>query len=356
METVQTDVLIAGGGPAGMVLGLLLAKRGIDVLVLEQQATFDREYRGEVLQPRFVQMMQQLNLLTHLEQYPHMRLEAAESYHKDRRLGHVEFRDVSPEIPYAIWMPQPILLQALHDKAQTLPSFRLWFHASAKRLVQENDSTVGLVVEKDGAEIEVRAKVTVGADGRFSTVRRLAQMELEYEHYENDLIWFTSRRPHGEHPTLQIKLSDRHAYIVLPKYPDAVQGGMFLKKGEWKNLQSSGLEPIRAELLAASEAFAEFAGRVQSFREFFLLQARIMYAREWAQNGLLLIGDAAHCASPAGAVGVSLSVATAILAADVISRALADGDVSAARLREVQEMRSPEIRRVHALQMRAEKG
>ncbi|WP_426449370.1 FAD-dependent monooxygenase [Paenibacillus sp. S-38] len=354
-HTVETDVCIAGSGPAGLILGMMLAKAGINVLVLESQDNFDREYRGEVLQPRFLQLMQELGLREYIESLPSSKVRSGAFYYKEKLLGEFQFDRFSEEIPYALWIPQPILLGALYEKARELPSFDLLFHAPVTGLNEEEGRICGVTAQTRDGELTVKAKVTVGADGRFSVVRRLGGFAMEYENHSGDLIWFSVPRPADWGGALRIKLTDGFPMIILPKYPDLLQVGLAVPPGEWKSIKSRGVDALRQELLGAHPAFRSFAEELRDFKPFVLLQAKTFLVREWAKDGCLLIGDAAHCASPVGAVGVSLSVATAAAAAEVIYEAIQDGDVSAARLGRVQENRSGEMRSVHRIQERGAK-
>ncbi|OXM85269.1 FAD-dependent monooxygenase [Paenibacillus rigui] len=355
-QRLETDVCIVGGGPAGVILGVLLAQAGVRVLVLESHENFDREYRGEVLQPRFTQLMDQLGLRSYLESFPSSKIRRGSLYYRNKRLGEFSFANLAPDIPYALWMPQPILLQALYDKGRELPAFEMKFHATVKKLLREGAAVTGVEAEGAGGErFEVHAKVTVGADGRFSAVRRLGEFQMEYEHHAGDLVWFTIPRPDGWDDEVRLKVSDGHGFILLPKYPNHLQVGVAVPPGEWKEIRQQGIEPFRQELMAANEAFRGFAESLTDFKPFVLLQATDFYVSRWAQDGCLLVGDAAHCASPVGAVGVSLSVTTAVVAADVIFEALQDHDVSAERLSRVQQLRDKEIRSVHKVQERAAK-
>ena len=351
-ETHDVDVCIAGGGPAGMLLGLLLARRGIHTLVLERHDDFEREYRGEVLMPRFTQALRQVGLFDFLETYPHTKLTRGEIVYKDRILTSFDFQSLCPEAPFAIWMPQPTMLNAFHDKAKTFPSFELWFGASAQELVEDNDTITGLVVRRQQQETRVRARVTVGADGRTSRIRRLAHLENEYEHHDFDVLWFSFPRPDDRDDAVRFFLSSKQFFLVAPKHPDLIQVGMIVPVGEFSRYRDQGLEAMRRDLLLGPPIAHSFARGLTDFKAFFPLQARISLARQWARDGLLLIGDAAHTCSPAGAVGVSVAVATAIVAADVIAGALEDNDVTATRLGRVQQLREQDVRQIHKRQQR----
>ncbi|SFX13321.1 2-polyprenyl-6-methoxyphenol hydroxylase [Thermoactinomyces sp. DSM 45891] len=350
---VETDVVIVGGGPAGMVLGMMLAQAEVDVMVVESQGNFDREYRGEVLQPRFLQLMEQLGMRSYIESLPHAQVRAGAFFQQGRKLGEFAFHRFIPEIPYAIWTPQPILLQAYFDFIKDSPHFHMKFHASVKELLRTNGQVTGVMIETEHKErTEIRAKVTVGADGRFSTVRRLGGFQLEYEDYPGDIIWFNMDQPENPQDVLQFHMTDQYPYLTLPKYPNLLQVGIVLGSGRWKQIQREGIELFKADLAEMSSAFHPFLQTVTSFRSFVPLQAKTQYVKEWAQDGCLLIGDAAHCSSPAGAIGVSLAVTTSAIAAEAIYNSLGNGDVSASSLGRVQQERDREIRKIHEIQIR----
>src|SRR6516225_9225233 len=173
MTTIQTSVCIVGGGPAGLLLGLLLAKRGVDVLVLEGHETFEREFRGEVLQPSAAHLLDERGLLSYILAQPHSLLTEGLIRQNGVNIGRFDFTTIVPEYPYAIWMPQPIFLRALAQKAAPLPSFKCWMGAQVTGLIEDNGKIVGVQGRRSGEEqFEVRADVVVGADGRYSRLRR----------------------------------------------------------------------------------------------------------------------------------------------------------------------------------------
>lgn len=347
----ETDVCIVGGGPAGMLLGLLLASRNIQVLVLEQHPDFEREYRGEVLMPRFAQLFTQLGLFSYMEGFPHTKLTTMEIHNPHGPVAHMDFKTISPQFPFAFWMPQPIFLDALHQKAKEFPDFKLWFDASAKELIKNGDQTEGVIANVGEDKITIKAKITVGADGRFSAIHRLGHFENEVDHHKFDVLWFSLPRPAGYESTGQIHFGRNRFSLVIPKYPDLIQCGLLLKPDEFIKLKKQGIDAMRRLLrFNGPRLFQAFADDLKDFRPFYPLQARVTFVRQWAQNGLLLIGDAAHTCSPVGAIGVSIALETAAVAAEVIAQSLPSGDVSATALSEVQRLREQNVREVQKRQ------
>jgi 2-polyprenyl-6-methoxyphenol hydroxylase-like FAD-dependent oxidoreductase len=349
-STHSVQVCIAGGGPAGLLAGLLLAKQGIRTLVLEQHHDFEREYRGEVLMPRFTELFRQLNLFDYMEGFPHARIDTAEFFVGDHQLAQIPFRQICADAPFAFWMPQPIFLNALYEKARTLPDFDLWFGASAEQLIQKDGQTTGVLVHRNDQTIQVTADVTIGADGRTSRMQRLGNFQLEYEQHQFDVLWFSLPRPANYSTAVQIAFSKSHPYIIAPKYPDLIQCGLFVAPGQFTEFRNQGIDSLRKILLDGPSAFHDFANNLTGLKPFHPLQAKIALVKQWAQDGLLLIGDAAHTCSPAGAIGVSVALETATIAAEVVAKAIRNQNVSADVLGEVQRIRESEVRRIQARQ------
>lgn len=347
----ETDICIAGGGPAGMILALLLAKLGVRVTVLEQHRDFQREYRGEVLMPRFTQMMRQIGLFSELERCHHLKLTGLEGFYKNRLLMRIGIDDISPEAPFALWMPQPVLLNFLYEKAKKFPNFEILFDTSVVSLLRPGGTVYGVMGQNSrGEKITIRASVTVGADGRFSTVRRAGGFEVEDEDYRFDLLWFSIPKPKDYDDQVRFFLGGAKNYLILPKYPDQIQCGLVLAPGEYAALRKEGIESLRKILKTSQSLLHPFADSLKDFSPFNLLQARIDHVKQWAKDGVLLVGDAAHTCSPAGAIGVSIATATAIVAAEVLYDAVRNKDFSAAHLGRVQQLRQKEVKEIQQIQ------
>jgi len=351
MTSIRTSVCIVGGGPAGLTLGLLLAKRGAGVLVLEGHEDFEREFRGEVLQPSTAHLLDELGLLEYITAQTHALLEAGKIRVEGEEVGEFSFKRIAPQYPYAIWMPQPIFLAALLRKAEPLPTFRCWMGAKVTGLIEEDGRVVGVRGTRHGREpFEVRADVVVGADGRYSAIARLGGFTPAYEHHDFDVIWFTIEQPPGWSSTFYVSFGDVRG-LMLPKYPHHIQAGILLPTGEWRRWRQDGVAAVAERVRRFDPIFAGFAAGLKDFTPFFPLEGVIRFVRDWARDGLLLIGDAAHTMSPAGAIGVNVAIATAAVAAQELYPRLGRGPIAHDELRAVQRLREGDVRTLHRLQL-----
>ena len=356
MITRRVRTCIVGGGPAGLLLGLLLAKRGADVLVLEGHETFEREFRGEVLQPSTAHLLDELGLLEYILAEPHSILDHAKVRLNGNEVGEFSFKKISPEYPYAIWMPQPIFLAALVRKAEPFATFQCWMGAKVSKLIQEDGRVVGVSGLRHGSEpFEIRADVVVGADGRYSTLAKLGGFTAAYEHHDFDIVWFTIEQPTAWSSTFYISFGEKVRGLMLPKYPHHIQAGIALPTGGWKKWRQEGVAFVADRVREFDGVFTDFANSLKDFTPFFPLEGIVRMVGDWARDGLLLIGDAAHTMSPAGAIGVNVALATAAVAAQEIYPRLGRGPIPRTDLQRVQQLREQDVRTLHGLQLKAQR-
>ena len=349
----RANVCIVGGGPGGMLLGLLLARRGAEVIILEGHETFDREFRGEVLQPSTARLLDAVGLLRYILDQPHLILTEGKLLVGGRVAARFDFKRISPEYPYAIWMPQPVFLQALAEKGAPFAGFQCWMGARVTEIVEEGGAVVGVRGIRHGRDaFEVRADVVVGADGRHSAIRRLGHFHTAYEHHDFDVIWFVVEPPADWPKTIYFSLGVT-PHLLLPKYPNLIQVGLLLRPDEWRAWRVEGIEAVAGRVRRLSPLFAAFAATLRDFTPFAPLPGIIHLVREWARDGLLLIGDAAHTMSPAGAIGVNVTLSTAAVAAQEIFPRLGQGPIRAHALARVQQVREEDVRTLHRLQRSA---
>ncbi len=342
----ECEVAIVGGGPAGMVAACLLARGGASVLVLEQNADFSREFRGEILQPRFQQAMRDCGLYEHLQGCPHEEIDGTHIYFQGLRVGGVDASWLDRKNPAIWWMTQPNLLSGLHAYARQFTGYEIWFDSKVTTL--SSDRT--LTVRRNGEACTVRAKVIIGADGRFSTISRLGGFVKSYDHHDLDVIWFLLERPKTYHHYFSFFLGWREPFLILPKHPHHLQCGMVFRPGAFQKIRDQGIDAFRQKIRAAHPIFREFADQLTDFKAFHPLKGNRALIEKWVKDGVVLIGDAAHTCSPAGGIGVSIAIETAIVAASVILSGIKSGDLSDNYLAHIQALRWRQVKEAHLIQ------
>jgi 2-polyprenyl-6-methoxyphenol hydroxylase-like FAD-dependent oxidoreductase len=345
----HTTCVIAGGGPAGAMLGLLLARRGVDVLVLEKHADFLRDFRGDTIHPSTMEIMDELGLADPLLNLPHTKTSRLRFRTPRGSATLADFGHLKTRFPYLAFMPQWDFLDFVTDEARRYPNFELEMNAEVRELVEEGGLVRGVRYETPDGTREARALLTVAADGRDSRLRELAGLRVVGTAPPIDVLWFRISRRKGdpEEPTGYI---GGGRFVVLINRGDYWQVGYVLPKGADRRIRAAGLESFRRSVGEAVPEVADRTDEIQDWDQVKLLSVQVNRLRRWFRPGLLCIGDAAHAMSPVGGVGINLAIQDAVAAANVLAEPLRAGRVELRHLRAVQRRRELPIRILQGLQ------
>ena len=336
---VSVQCCIAGGGPAGMMLGLLLARAGVDVLVLEKHADFLRDFRGDTIHPSTLEIIHELGLLEKLLALPHQKAPGINAQFGDLALTVADFSALPTRCGFIAFMPQWDFLNFLAEQGSRYATFRVLRQAEVTDLVKLAGTTVGLRATTPDGPLEVRADLVVGADGRHSVVRAKAGLPVEEFGAPMDVLWFgLSRR--AKDPESPVGRFDRGRIFIMLNRGDYWQCGFVIPKGSRAHLEAQGLLAFRETVGRLAPFMADRVGELQSWEPIKLLTVQVDRLRDWYRPGLLCIGDAAHAMSPIGGVGINLAIQDALAAANLLAGRLRRGAVTPADLRLVQERRA----------------
>ena len=347
---MKTDCVIAGGGPAGMLMGFLLARAGVDVVVLEKHADFLRDFRGDTIHPSTLEVMHELGLLEEFLRRPHDELHEVEIRVGDEQAKLADFRHVPTHCKFLMIMPQWDFLDFLADHARRLPNFHLVMQAEARMLLSGDGRVTGLVARTPEGDLEVHAALVVGADGRHSTIRAQAGLQPDDFGAPMDVLWLrVSRRP--EDPPDLFGQIDAGRMLVMIARGDYWQCALLIPKGGFGAVRGRGMAALHDSMRALSPWLGERVRELVDWDQVKLLAVTVDRLREWAKPGLLCIGDAAHAMSPIGGVGINLAVQDAVAAARLLARPLREHAVDLAALQRVQRRREWPVRVVQRMQI-----
>jgi 2-polyprenyl-6-methoxyphenol hydroxylase-like FAD-dependent oxidoreductase len=349
-ETITTRCVIAGGGPAGMMLGFLLARAGVDVLVLEKHADFLRDFRGDTIHPSTLEIMHELGLLDEFLKLPHQKVREIGALIGEEKFIFADFTHLPVRSGFIAFIPQWDFLDFLARHAERYPSFKLKMQAEADDLLWDGERVAGLRARRPDGHLEVRADLVVGADGRHSAVRNVAGLEVHDLGAPMDVLWLRlSKRP-GDGSQVLGRIQAGRFFIMLDR-GDYWQCAYVIPKGAFNEIRCKGLDAFRQEIVALNPALAGRMGEIASWDDVKLLTVRVDRLKRWYRDGLLCIGDAAHAMSPVGGVGINLAIQDAVAAANILAGPLRDGPVSEELLAKVQKRRQWPAEMTQALQI-----
>jgi 2-polyprenyl-6-methoxyphenol hydroxylase-like FAD-dependent oxidoreductase len=350
MTSITTRCCIVGGGPAGMMLGFLLARAGVDVAVLEKHADFLRDFRGDTIHPSTLEIMSELGLLDEFLKLPHTKARTLGGDFGGMRFTFADFSHLPTVAKYIALMPQWDFLNFLADHGKAYPGFHLYMRADASDLIEEAGRVAGVRANTPDGPLEIRAELIVGCDGRHSTLRERAGMKVDDLGAPMDVLWF--RLPHHDGDfTESMGRFEAGRILVLIERGEYWQCAYVIPKGGIDEIRAKGLDAFRANVARSVPMFADRVDELKDWDQIKLLTVAVDRMPVWHRPGLLCIGDAAHAMSPIGGVGVNLAVQDAVAAANILWEPLRRGSVSADDLARVQTRREFPAKVTQAIQV-----
>jgi 2-polyprenyl-6-methoxyphenol hydroxylase-like FAD-dependent oxidoreductase len=296
-ETISVGCCVAGGGPAGMMLGYLLARAGVQVLVLEKHADFLRDFRGDTIHPSTLEVMHELGLLDEFLELPHQKVYELNAQVGEMRLTIADFRHLPTRCGFVAFMPQWDFLNFLAKKGTQYPNFDLMMEAEVTGLIEESGRVVGVRAKTPSGEIEVRADLVVGADGRSSIVREKAGLQVKEFGAPMDVLWFRLKRTAEDPAATMGRFATGRIFIALNR-GDYWQCGYVIAKGQFEEMRRQPFETFRAAIVKLAPYVSDSVQELRGWDEVKLLTVRVDRLLEWFRPGLLCIGDAAHAPDP----------------------------------------------------------
>jgi 2-polyprenyl-6-methoxyphenol hydroxylase-like FAD-dependent oxidoreductase len=349
-SSIATQCCIAGGGPAGMMLGFLLARAGVRVVVLEKHADFFRDFRGDTVHPSTLELISELGLIDAFLKLPHQKVETLTGQVGAERVEMADFRHLPTRCKFIALMPQWDFLKFLAEHARRYPTFDLRMKAEATDLVEEAGRIVGVRAKTPDSALTIRADLVVGCDGRHSTVREKAGLKSDDYGAPMDVLWFRVSRKASDSADTFGHIEAGRLMVMLDR-GDYWQCAYVIPKGGIERIKSEGLEAFHKRVVEMSPFLSDRVGELKSWDDIKLLSVAVDRLQKWWRPGLICIGDAAHAMSPIGGVGINLAVQDAVAAANRLADPLRRGAVRDEDLQAIEERRTLPVRFTQWLQL-----
>jgi len=341
---------IVGGGPAGMMLGYLLGRAGIDVVVLEKHADFFRDFRGDTVHPSTLQVMDELGLIEGFLKLPHERLQKMEGMFGGEQIRIADLRRLHAKYPFIAFMPQWDFLNFLRESGRRFASLKVMMSTEAIDLIHDGDRIAGVKVKTPDGVIDIHADLTIACDGRHSLVRERAGLEVEEIGAPMDVLWFRAGKRDGETENLFARVDPGKMMVTFDR-GDYWQCAYVIPKGQYDAVKARGLPALLDDVARMAPVLKSGLAEVKGWDDVKLLTVAINRLKRWTRPGLLCIGDAAHAMSPVGGVGVNLAVQDAVAAANLLASKLANGCPPEGELDAVRRRREFPVRMTQRMQV-----
>jgi 2-polyprenyl-6-methoxyphenol hydroxylase-like FAD-dependent oxidoreductase len=347
---LRTQCCIAGGGPAGMMLGFLLARAGVSVVVLEKHPDFLRDFRGDTVHPSTLELMHEVSLLDQFLKLPHRTVDQLSLLIGKQRVQMIDLTHLPTQCKYIALMPQWDFLNFLAEHGRRYKQFDLHMRAEVTDLIEEGDRIVGVRANTPDGELIIYADLVVGCDGRHSTVREKAGLQTDDYGAPMDVLWFRMTRRDSDGADVFGHI-EAGALLVMLDRGDYWQCAYVIPKGGIDRVKAEGIEAFRNRVVALSPFLADRIGELKSFDDVRLLSVMVNRLRQWWRPGLICIGDAAHAMSPVGGVGINIAVQDAVAAANRLASPLRAGTTSNGHLQAIQARRDFPARMTQKIQL-----
>jgi len=349
-NSLATTCCIIGGGPAGIMLGFLLARAGVKVTVLEKHKDFFRDFRGDTIHPSTLDLLHELGLLEKFLTIPHSQVAALSAIVGGERFAIADFSHVPTYCKFIALMPQWDFLDFLASEAARYPSFTLRMGWEATALMSENGVTTGVRASTPDGPVEIPATVTIGCDGRHAISRNAGHLPLNDEGVPIDVLWLKIARQPSD-PENALGYINFGRLIILINRNDYFQVGYIIAKGTFPEIQEAGIPAFQQSLERIVPFLAGRTAEIDSWDKVKLLTIQVNRLQEWSSPGLLCIGDAAHAMSPVGGIGINIALQDAVATANILTEALLSNSLTQHHLRQVQDYREPAVRNTQRVQV-----
>jgi len=349
-NSLATTCCIIGGGPAGIMLGFLLARAGVKVTVLEKHKDFFRDFRGDTIHPSTLDLLHELGLLEKFLTIPHSQVAALSAIVGGERFAIADFSHVPTYCKFIALMPQWDFLDFLASEAARYPSFTLRMGWEATGLINENGVTTGVRANTPDGPVEIPATITIGCDGRHAISRNAGHLPLNDEGVPIDVLWLKIARQPSD-PENALGYINFGRLIILINRNDYFQVGYIIAKGTFPQIQQAGIPAFQQSLERIVPFLASRTAEIDSWDKVKLLTIQVNRLQEWSSPGLLCIGDAAHAMSPVGGIGINIALQDAVATANILTEALLSNSLTQHHLRQVQDYREPAVRNTQRVQV-----